>query len=51
MSIPATVWLLGLVSLLMDVSSEMINALLPLYLAGGLGVSPVATESASCVLA
>jgi hypothetical protein len=27
------------VSLLMDVSSEMIHALLPLYLTGGLGAS------------
>lgn len=34
--------MLGVVSLLMDVSSEMINALLPLYLAGGLGVSVLA---------
>lgn len=41
-AIPATVWLLGIVSLLMDISSEMINALLPLYLAGGLGVSMLA---------
>lgn len=40
--IPATVWMLGIVSLLMDVSSEMINALLPLYLAGGLGASTLA---------
>jgi len=40
--IPATVWMLGIVSLLMDVSSEMINALLPLYLAGGLGASALA---------
>lgn len=39
MPIPTTVWLLGIVSLLMDISSEMINALLPLYLAGGLGAS------------
>ncbi|SFA62017.1 Predicted arabinose efflux permease, MFS family [Paracoccus halophilus] len=31
--------MLGIVSLLMDVSSEMINALLPLYLAGGIGAS------------
>lgn len=41
-SIPLTVWMLGFVSLLMDVSSEMINALLPLYLVGGLGVSALA---------
>lgn len=40
--IPVTVWMLGLVSLLMDISSEMINALLPLYLAGGLGASALA---------
>ncbi len=31
-AIPAGVWTLGLVSLLMDLSSEMIHALLPLYL-------------------
>ena len=37
--IPASIWALGLVSLLMDVSSEMIHALLPLYLVGVLGVS------------
>lgn len=41
-AIPATVWMLGIVSLLMDVSSEMINALLPLYLAGGRGASALA---------
>lgn len=38
-AIPLTVWMLGLVSLLMDVSSEMVQTLLPLYLAGGLGAS------------
>ncbi|WP_338664437.1 MFS transporter [Pararoseomonas sp. SCSIO 73927] len=38
-AIPATVWMLGFVSLLMDVSSEMVSTLLPLYLAGGLGAS------------
>jgi MFS family permease len=37
--IPAGVWALGVVSLLMDVSSEMIHALLPLYLATALGAS------------
>lgn len=42
MPIPVTVWLLGIVSLLMDISSEMINALLPLYLAAGLGASALA---------
>jgi len=38
-AIPATVWMLGFVSLLMDVSSEMVQTLLPLYLVGGLGAS------------
>jgi len=37
--IPGGVWALGLVSLLMDVSSEMIHALLPLYLVTVLGTS------------
>ncbi len=35
--IPAAIWVLGFVSLLMDVSSEMIHALLPLYLVTVLG--------------
>lgn len=38
-AIPRTVWALGLVSLAMDVSSEMIHALLPLFLTGVLGAS------------
>ncbi len=37
--IPRTVWALGLVSLSMDVSSEMIHALLPLFLTATLGAS------------
>src|SRR5260370_7210420 len=37
--IPAGVWALGSVSLLMDLSSEMIHALLPLYLVTVLGTS------------
>jgi MFS family permease len=37
--IPRTVWLLGFVSLLMDVSSEMIHALLPVYLTVVMGAS------------
>src|SRR5271169_276651 len=37
--IPAGVWTLGFVSLLMDVSSEMIHALLPVYLVTVLGTS------------
>jgi MFS family permease len=38
-TIPAGVWTLGFVSMLMDVSSEMIHALLPVYLVSVLGVS------------
>lgn len=37
--IPGGVWTLGLVSMFMDISSEMIHALLPLYLVTVLGVS------------
>jgi MFS family permease len=37
--IPGGIWALGIVSLLMDVSSEMIHALLPLYLVTVLGAS------------
>lgn len=37
--IPRGVWTLGLVSLFMDVSSEMIHALLPIYLVTVLGAS------------
>ncbi len=37
--IPRTVWALGLVSMFMDISSESIHALLPLFLTTTLGVS------------
>jgi MFS family permease len=37
--IPAGVWALGFVSMLMDVSSEMIHALFPIYLVTVLGTS------------
>lgn len=37
--IPRGVWALGFVSLLMDVSSEMVHAILPVYLVAGLGAS------------
>lgn len=37
--IPGSVWALGLVSMFMDISSEMIHALLPLYLVTVLGAS------------
>ena len=37
--VPAGVWALGFVSMLMDISSEMIHALLPIYLVTVLGTS------------
>ncbi|MBS0466296.1 MAG: MFS transporter [Proteobacteria bacterium] len=37
--IPAGVWALGLVSMLMDISSEMIHSLLPMFMVGTLGMS------------
>ncbi|MGW2813237.1 MFS transporter [Streptomyces sp. NPDC001415] len=39
--VPATVLALGTVSLVTDVSSEMVTAVLPLYLVVGLGLSPL----------
>ena len=39
--IPHGVWVLGFVSLFMDVSSEMIHSLLPVFLVGTLGVSAI----------
>lgn len=41
-AMPRGVWVLGLVSLLMDVSSELAHSLLPLFLAGTLGVPMLA---------
>jgi MFS family permease len=41
-SMPAGVWVLGFVSMLMDISSEIIHSLLPLFLVGTLGVSVLA---------
>ncbi len=40
--IPAAVWALGFVSLLMDVSSEMIHSLLPVFMVTTLGASAIA---------
>lgn len=37
--IPTGVWVLGFVSMLMDISSEMIHSLLPLFMVGTLGAS------------
>jgi MFS family permease len=37
--LPASIWALGFVSLLMDISSEMIHSLLPVFMVTGLGAS------------
>ncbi|MDC7692304.1 MFS transporter [Vogesella indigofera] len=37
--IPTGIWMLGFVSMLMDISSEMIHSLLPLFMVGTLGAS------------
>ncbi|MFZ3183626.1 MAG: MFS transporter [Pseudomonas sp.] len=37
--IPRTVWVLGLISLFMDISSELVHGLLPVLLVGQLGAS------------
>lgn len=39
-SLPGSVWLLGVISLLNDAASEMVYPLLPLFLAGVLGAGP-----------
>ena len=41
-TVPRTVWALGLVSLFMDLSSELVHALLPVYMTVVLGASMVA---------
>lgn len=38
-ALPVSIWTLGFVSMFMDISSEMIHALLPVYLVGVLGTS------------
>ena len=38
-AIPRSIWALGLVSLFMDTSSELIHSLLPIFLVTGLGAS------------
>lgn len=40
-SIPAGIWALGFVSMLMDISSEMIHAPLPIYMVTVLGTLSV----------
>jgi MFS family permease len=39
--IPLGVWMLGFVSMLMDISSEMVHSLLPMFMVGTLGVSTI----------
>lgn len=41
-TIPGSVWALGFVSMLMDISSEMVHALLPIYMVTILGTSVLA---------
>jgi MFS family permease len=57
MALPGGVWALGLVSLFMDVSSEMIHALLPVFVVGTLGASAVwlgviegVAEATACIV-
>lgn len=40
-NIPRSIWTLGFVSMFMDISSEMIHALLPIYLVTALGASMI----------
>jgi MFS family permease len=40
--LPAAIWVLGFVSLLMDISSEMIHSLLPVFMVTTLGTSALA---------
>ncbi len=37
--IPSSIWVLGFVSLLMDISSELVHSLLPIFLVASLGAS------------
>lgn len=39
--LPAAVWALGLVSLFMDISSEMVHGLLPVFIVGTLGAGAI----------
>ena len=40
--VPTSVWALGFISLLMDISSELIHSLLPVFLITVIGASTVA---------
>jgi MFS family permease len=41
-AIPASIWALGFVSMFMDISSEMVHSLLPVFLVTGLGAGTLA---------
>ena len=38
-ALPGSIWALGFVSLLMDISSELIHSLLPVFMVSALGAS------------
>ena len=50
-SLPRNVWVLGFVSLFMDLSSEIIHALLPLFITVTLGASVVVLGAIDTLLA
>ena len=39
--LPGGIWVLGFVSMLMDISSEMVHSLLPIFMTASLGVPVV----------
>ena len=41
-AIPSSVWMLGFVSMFMDISSETIHGLLPVFLVSSLGAGAIA---------
>lgn len=56
-ALPRAIWALGFVSLFMDISSEMIHSVLPLFLVGVVGASALAlgliegvAESVACIV-
>ena len=49
-ALPRSIWALGFVSLLIDVSSEMIHSLLPVFIVGTLGASAFALLIAADLL-
>ena len=50
-ALPRSIWALGFVSLLIDVSSEMIHSLLPVFIVGTLGASAFALGLALLIAA